>query len=60
MYRASRRQLYELLDRSALRPLPLEPFVYGEWKYARVNTDYHVDLDGRYSVPRCRICSLVR
>ena len=31
LYRASRRELFERLDRPALRPLPAEPFVYGEW-----------------------------
>jgi Mu transposase, C-terminal domain len=43
-YQASRRELFERLDRPALRPLPAEPFVYSEWKTARVNIDYHVEL----------------
>ena len=34
LYRASRRELFERLDQPALRPLPAEPFVYGEWKTA--------------------------
>ena len=52
LYRASRRELFERLDQPALRPLPAEPFVYGEWKTARVNVDYHVELHGHYySVP---------
>jgi transposase len=52
LYRASRRQLFEQLDRPALRPLPTEPFVYGEWKVARVNIDYHVEIHRHYySVP---------
>ncbi len=52
LYQASRRELFERLDRPALRPLPAEPFVYGEWKLARVNIDYHVELHGHYySVP---------
>ena len=46
LYRASRRELFERLDQPALRPLPAEPFVYGEWKTARVNVDYHVELHG--------------
>jgi transposase len=51
-YGASRRELFEKLDRPALRPLPTEPFVYGEWETARVNIDYHVELDHHYySVP---------
>jgi transposase len=47
-YRASRRDLFERIDRPALRPLPSEPFVYGEWKTARVNIDYHIDVDGHF------------
>jgi transposase len=48
----SRRQLFEQLDRPALGPLPTTRFVYGEWKHARVNVDYHVEVDGHYySVP---------
>jgi len=51
-YRASRRELFERLDQPALRPLPAAPFVYAEWKLARVNVDYHVALDDHYySVP---------
>jgi transposase len=51
-YQASRRELFERVDRPALRPLPAEPFVYGEWKTARVNIDYHVELHRHYySVP---------
>jgi len=34
LYRASRRELFERVDRPQLRPLPAEPFVYGEWKIA--------------------------
>jgi transposase len=47
-----RRVLFELLDRPALRPLPAEPYVYAEWKKARVHIDYHVEIEGHYySVP---------
>ncbi|MBI4609133.1 MAG: hypothetical protein HY726_09000, partial [Candidatus Rokubacteria bacterium] len=52
LYQASRRELFERLDRPALRPLPPEPFVYAEWKSARVNIDYHVEIRRHYySVP---------
>jgi transposase len=55
-YRASRRELFEQLDRPALRPLPSEPFVFAEWKFARVNIDYHVELEGHYySVPHALV-----
>ena len=51
-YGASRQELFERLDRPALRPLPTERFVHAEWKKARVNLDYHVELDHHYySVP---------
>src|SRR5215470_4859137 len=53
VYRASRRELFTQLDRPALRPLPAEPFVFGEWTIdAPVNIDYHIDVNGHYySVP---------
>jgi len=55
-YGASRKELFERLDRPALRPLPAEPFVYGEWKFARVNIDYHVEIDHHYySVPHALV-----
>jgi transposase len=44
----SRRQLFEELDRPALGALPVEPFVYAEWRIRRVGLDYHVDVDGHY------------
>ena len=48
----SRRELFEEVDRPALRPLPAERYEYAEWQVARVNIDYHLALDGhRYSVP---------
>jgi transposase len=51
-YQASRQELFERLDRPALRPLPAEPFVYGEWAVAGVNIDYHVEIHRHYySVP---------
>ena len=55
-YQASRQELFERLDRPALRPLPAAPFVYGEWKVARVNIDYHVEVTGHYySVPHALV-----
>ena len=44
------RDRYQSIDRPALQPLPLQPFVYAEWKKARVNLDYHIELGGHYSV----------
>jgi len=48
VYGASRRELFERLDRPALKALPLEPFVYSEWKTARLNIDYHAEIDHHY------------
>ena len=44
----SRAELYHMIDRPALQPLPAVRFVYAEWKKARVNLDYHVELDQHY------------
>ena len=45
----SRQRLFETLDRPALKPLPAQPYEYAEWKRARVNIDYHVEVEGHYS-----------
>ncbi len=48
----SRRSLFEKLDKPALKPLPATPFEYAEWKKAKVNIDYHIEVGGHYySVP---------
>jgi transposase len=48
----SRASRFENLDRPALRPLPSEPYVFCQWKTARVHIDYHVEIeDHYYSVP---------
>jgi transposase len=48
----TRRQLLEDVDRPCLRPLPVEPYVFAEWRARRVGVDYHVDVDRHfYSVP---------
>lgn len=55
-YEASRWDLFTRLDRPALRPLPATPFVYGEWKLAKVHVDYHVEVDHHYySVPHALV-----
>jgi transposase len=56
VYRVSRRQLFEQLERAELKPLPTTRFVYGEWTHAKVNVDYHVEADGHYySVPHTHL-----
>lgn len=48
----TRHSQFEALDRPALLPLPSMPYEYAEWRRARVNLDYHVEVDGHfYSVP---------
>jgi transposase len=52
VYGASRQELFARLEQPALRPLPAEPFLYGEWTKARVNIDYHIEIEHHYySVP---------
>ena len=52
----SRRELFEQLDRPALRPLPAERYVFAQWKKARVHIDYHVEVDRHYySVPHALV-----
>jgi len=48
----TRKKLYETIDKPALKPLPLHRYEYADWKRARVNIDYHVEVDRHYySVP---------
>lgn len=48
----SRRELWEQIDRPALRPLPVQRYEHAEWKRCRVNIDYHIEVDHHvYSVP---------
>jgi transposase len=48
----TRRQLLEELDRSALKPLPVDPYVFAQWRVCRVGIDYHVEVEKHfYSVP---------
>jgi transposase len=48
----SRRQLFEELERAALKPLPAKPYELAQWEQPRVDHDYHVEFeDNFYSVP---------
>ncbi len=48
----SRRELFETVDRPNALPLPARPYEYAEWYKARVNVDYHIEVDHHYySVP---------
>lgn len=48
----TRRQLFEEIDRPALRSLPATRYTYAEWRIRRAELDYHVEIDRHYySVP---------
>jgi len=45
-------ELFRTLEYPAMRPLPVQRTLLAEWKKARVNVDYHIEVTGRlYSVP---------
>jgi transposase len=47
-----RKELYEKVDRPALKPLPATLFEFFNFKLAKVAINYHVEVDGhQYSVP---------
>jgi len=49
---ASRRQLFEKLDKPALKPLPKRRYEYARFLQPKVNIDYHIEVLGHYySVP---------
>jgi len=48
----SRRELFELLDKPALLPLPVVRYEHKEFKLLKVSKDYHIQLEFNfYSVP---------
>jgi len=48
----NRAALFAQLDQPALKPLPASRYQFGEWKTARVNIDYHIEVERHYySVP---------
>jgi len=48
----NRQEVFERLERAALKPLPERRYEFAEWKKAGVHIDYHVDVEGHYySVP---------
>jgi transposase len=44
----TRRNLFEQFDRPALQALPAERFVHADWLQARLNIDYHLEIDHHY------------
>ena len=52
----SRRELFEKIERGALNGLPADDWEFAEWRRARVNLDYHIEVhDFLYSVPHALI-----
>ncbi len=48
----SRLSQFDAIDRPALKPLPVSPYEFAEWKKARVHIDYHIEVERHYySVP---------
>lgn len=48
----SRSTWFENYEKNNLKPLPNTKYEFSEWKKAKVNIDYHIDLEGHYySVP---------
>lgn len=48
----SRASAFEALDQPAMKPLPASRYEYAEWPRAKVNIDYHIEVDHHYySVP---------
>jgi hypothetical protein len=49
---ASRRELFDTIDRPVLMPLPAAPYQYAEWRRTRMAPAHHIEVACRfYSVP---------
>jgi hypothetical protein len=52
----SRRELFETVEHDALIALPADDWEFAEWRRARVNLDYHIEVhDFLYSVAHALI-----
>lgn len=51
----SRQELFEQLDRPALRPLPATRYEFATWRKARAGIDYHIAADWHYYSVPCRL-----
>jgi len=40
-------------DLPALRAIPERPYEFATWKKARVNIDYHIEVEGHYYYRAC-------
>lgn len=54
--KTSRQELFETVDKPALKPLPSQRYQYAQWKKAKIHIDYHfLSDDHHYSVPYLHI-----
>lgn len=54
--KTSRRELFDTLDKPALKHLPPERYSYADWVKAKIHIDYHFSFDKNfYSVPHQHI-----
>jgi transposase len=53
--RKSRRELFETVDRPNALPLSPMPYEYAEWCKARVQINYHIEVDGHYYSVPCQL-----
>jgi len=51
----SRQELFLELDKPQALPLPAHRYEYATWKKARVNLDYHIEVDAHYYSVPCRL-----
>jgi len=59
-YGASRKELFDTLDKPALKPLPTKRYEFSRYKSAKVHVDYHIELEHNYySVPYQHVGSSV-
>lgn len=50
--KVSRRELFNTVDKPAMKPLPERRYEYAEWEKHKANIDYHIEVDNHYySVP---------
>lgn len=55
-YPRSRAELFEMVERPALRPMPVTRYEFAEIKLVRADASYHFEFDGHaYSVPHSLI-----
>lgn len=44
----SRKSQFDTLEKATLKALPATPYIFAEWKKAKLGVDYHMALDGHY------------